>query len=205
MIKKSLLIILFFTSLSVKAQEFPSELWHQGMLVLVSEDSLSGKIKYNIEQDLVQIESGKKIYTFSGKKVFYFQIFDETVDAYREFYTLPYALINQYEAPIFFEVLVEGKLTLLCREAVVTKTVNDNIANPYGSTMSYSRNMLVYTYYFLDHEGNITEYSSMKKRDLLRVLKKRAPKIEEYMKVNHLRADKRYDLSRIISFYNGIL
>lgn len=204
MIKRLFFLFLFFSTIVVRAQEFPSDLWHQGMLVLVSEDTLSGKIKYNIEQDLIQIESAKKIYTYSGKKVFYFQIFDETVDTYREFYTLPYALVNEYEAPIFFEVLVEGKLTLLCREAVVSKTVNDNNINPYGSSMSYSRNVLLYTYYFLDERGNITKYS-MKKKDLLRMLNKRAGKIEEYMKVNHLKADKRFDLSRIISFYNGII
>lgn len=191
MIKKSLLLILLATSSIVNAQDFPSELWHQGVLVLVNEDTLSGKIKYNLEQDLVQVESGEKTYTFSGKKVFYFQIYDETVDAYREFYTLPYALINQYEAPIFFEVLVEGKLTLLCREAIITKTVSDNNINPYGSSMAISRDVLVYTYYFLDNLGNITKYS-MKKRDLLRVLQKRADKIDQYMKVNHLKADKRW-------------
>lgn len=204
MIKKILFLILFFAASGASAQDFPSELWHQGMLVLVNEDTLVGKIKYNIEQDLVQIESEKKIYTFSGKKVFYFHFFDETIDAYREFYTLPYALINQYEAPIFFEVLVEGRLTLLCREAIITKTVNDNTINPYGSNLSYSRKVLVYTYYFLDEKGGITKYS-MKKRDLLQVLSKRADKIDKYMKVNHLKADKRYDLSRIISFYNGII
>lgn len=204
MIKKVLFILLIFAGTVAKAQEFPSDLWHQGMLVLVNEDSLSGKVKYNMEQGLVQIESDKKIYTYSGQRVFYFQIFDETVDTYREFYTLPYALVNQYEAPVFFEVLVEGKLTLLCREAVVKKNVNDNNVNPYGSTMSYSRDVLLYTYFFLDDRGNITKYS-MKKRDLLQVLQKRAGKIDQYMKVNHLKADKRYDLSRIISFYNGIL
>ena len=204
MIRKSLLILIILASFVAKAQEFPSDLWHQGMLVLVNEDTLSGKLKYSIDQDLVQIESADKVYTYSGKRVFYFQIFDETVDTYREFYTLPYALINQYEAPIFFEVLVEGELTLLCREAVVTKTVNDNNVNPYGSSMSYSRDVLVYTYYFLDNKGTITKYS-LKKRDLLRVLQKRSDKIDKYMKVNHLKADKRYDLSRIIAFYNGIL
>jgi len=204
MIKRLFILILLFTTFSAKAQEFPSELWHQGFIVLVSEDTIKGKIKYNIDQDLVQIESVGKIYTYSSKKLFYFQIFDETVDTYREFYTIPFAQVNEYEAPIIFEVLVEGRLTLLCRESIMTKTVNDNNINPYGSTRSYSRDVLIYTYYFLDEKGKITLYS-LKKRDLLRALTKRADKIDEYMKVNHLRADKRYDLSRIISFYNGIL
>lgn len=202
MIKRTLTLLLILTSLAAKAQEFPSDLWHQGMLVLVNEDTIKGQIKYSLVQDLIQVESAKKVYTFSGKKIFYFQIFDETVDAYREFYTLPYALKNQYEAPVIFEVLVEGPLTLLCREAVVTKTVND--INPYGTTMSYNRNILMYTYYFLNDKGHITKYT-LKKKDLLQVLSKRSNKIEEYMRVNRLKADKRYDLSRIIAFYNGII
>ena len=112
-------------------------------------------------------------------------------------------MVNQYESPVFFEVLVEGKLTLLCREAIVTKTVSDNLS-PYGPPMSYSRNVVVYTYYFLNSKGKITKYS-LKKRDLLKVLSSRADKIEEYMRVNNLKADKLYDLSRIIAFYNAII
>ncbi len=205
MIKQTLFLVFIISAFAVKAQEFPSEIWHKGMLVLVNEDTLVGKIKYNLDQELVQVESDKKIYTFSGKKVFYFQIFDETVDSYREFYVLPYALVNQYETPIFFEVLVEGRLTLLCREKIIDKTVQDpNYINAYGSAISYSRKVLVYTYYFLDDKGIITKYS-LKKKDLLKILAKRADKVDEYMRVNNLRADKRYDLSRIIAFYNGII
>ncbi|MCF6360959.1 MAG: hypothetical protein L3J29_09390 [Cyclobacteriaceae bacterium] len=203
MIKRLVFLAIILVAISADAQEFSSDLWHQGMVVLVNEDTITGKIKYNLAQDLIQVEAHKKAYAFSGKRVFYFQIFDETVDAYREFYVLPYALVNQYESPVFFEVLVEGKLTLLCREAIVTKTVSDNLS-PYGPPMSYSRNVVVYTYYFLNSKGKITKYS-LKKKDLLRVLSNRADKIEEYMRVNNLKADKLYYLSRIIAFYNAII
>ena len=202
--KQTLVWLLLLTSFFAKAQEFPSDLWHEGMMVLVGEDTLKGKIKYNLEHNLVQVETNGKTYTFSAQKIFYFQIFDQTTDSYRQFYTLPYALVNQYEAPVIFEVLFEGKLTLLCREAIVVKTEHDNNPYPDGSRMSYSREVLDYIYYFLDDKGNITQYT-MKKRDLLRVLKKRSDKVEEFMKVNHLRADKRIDLIRILSFYNGII
>lgn len=196
--------LLTILSFFAKAQEFPSEIWHEGMLVLVSEDTLTGKIKYDLEHDLVQVETSKKTYTYSAQKVFYFQIFDKTVDAYRQFYALPYALVNRYVTPVIFEVIVEGKLTLLCREAIVMKTEHDNNPYPYGNRMSYNREVLEYTYYFLDDKGNITKYT-MKKRDLLRILKLREDKVSQFMKVNHLRPDKRLDLIRIIAFYNGII
>ena len=196
-------LLIFFSSRAM-AQEFPSDLWHDGIVVLVSEDTLVGKVKYNMDQDLVQIDTDNKILTYSSQKVFYFQIFDKTVGSYRQFYTLPYALVNQYEAPIIFEVLVEGTLTLLGREAIVLKTVSDNNPYRYNSRMTYSVEELVYTYFFLDVKGNITLYT-MKKRDLMQALTKRWNKVDEYMNINHLRADKRIDLVRIISFYNGIL
>ena len=203
--KQTLLVWIFILIFSAsKAQEFPSELWHQGFLVLVNEDTLTGKLKYNLDQELIQIETKDKIYTYSGNKVFYFQIFDQTVDSYRQFYTLPYALVNKYEAPVFFEVLVEGKVTLLCRESISIKLEQDNNPYPYSSRMTYSREVLLYSYYFLDSNGRITEYSA-KKKDLLRALSKKANKIEEYMKVNHLKADKRNDIVRILSFYNDII
>lgn len=200
--KLFLATILLLAGFSALGQEFPTDLWHDGFVVLVNEDTLVGKIKYNLEQELVQVKNNNRIQAYSGQKVFYFRILDKTVDAYREFYTLPYALVGNYEAPIFFEVLVEGKLTLLCREAVITKTVTDT--NPYSPAMSYSQKVMVYTYYFLDTEGHITKYS-LKKKDLLKVLSNRADKVNEYIRVNRLKTDRRYDLSRIISFYNGII
>lgn len=205
---KFLLAFGLFTILPffAKAQDFPSELWHDGFLVLVSEDTLSGKIKYDLDHDLVQIETAKKTFTYSAQKLFYFQIFDQTVDAYRQFYTLPYAMVGKYVTPVIFEVVVEGKMTLLAREEIEVTTVRDTYNPPYAVTpnFSYDKKKLVYTYYFLDDKGSITKYSN-KKRDLLHILRQRGSKVNEYMKINHLRADKRIDLIRIVSFYNGII
>lgn len=189
-----------FLSISGKAQqEFPSNLWHQGKLVLANEDTLIGKIKYDLAKMVVQIDQQGKILTFGSKSIFYFKIYDATVEADREFYVLPYGLVSNYKTPVIFEVLVEGNLSLLTREYITTK----NIQNPYGYG-SYPREVLEFNYYFLDRSGEIVQYNK-KKRELLDAVAKRRPQVEEYMKANRLRFDRRNDLIRIIAFYNALM
>ena len=194
-----LLIGLALFSLAVNAQEFPSDLWHDGKLVLVSEDTLIGKIKYNQAQGIVQVEIGEKTYTHSSNSIFNFEIFDLTVESYRVFYVLPYGLVTSYKTPAIFEVLVEGNLTLLSRESIVTK----NIQNPY-SYGNYAKETLIYDYFFLDRKGAITKYT-LKKKDLYTAVAKRQSQVIDFMKANKLHHDQRNDLVRIIAFYNALL
>lgn len=203
--KLLLAIILSITFLSAAlAQQFPSELWHEGKLVLANEEEYEGLLKYDLDRGIVQVEQGgDKIFTFSSQSIFYFTIYDITVEAQREFYVLPYGLVTSYKAPVIFEVLVEGNITLLCRERVSSKNVTT--ANPYYlNTPTYQQEVLVYDYYFLDRQGNITPYN-FKKKDLLEVLVKRESQVIEFIKKNRLKFDRRTDLVRIIAFYNALL
>lgn len=193
------LFFIFLCQLPVNAQIFPSELWHEGKLVLASEDTLQGKLKYDLPKGIVQVDNGVKVYTYSAKTIFYFEIYDITSEHYREFYVLPYSVASSYKTPVIFEVLVEGNITLLSQEYVGLKSVQ----NPY-SYGNYSKEVLIYEYYFLDKNGNITKYSQ-KKKDLLNVLASRRSQVTEYMKSNRMHHDKRNDLVRIIAFYNALL
>lgn len=202
--RKYLIIFLTFIGTLTFAQDFPSEIWHEGKLVLVSEDTLVGKIKYDMKQDIVQVQTGEKMFTYGASKIFYFDIFDETVDYYRQFYTLPYGLISNYKIPVIFEVLMEGNISLLTREKISLKSSQLNSGYSYSPTSVYSREVLTYDYFFLDRVGNITAYT-LKKKSLMAVLKKREQQVTKFIRSNGLHIDRRSDLIRIISFYNGII
>src|SRR6187455_400285 len=114
-------------SISVSAQEFAFELWHTGKLILDSGDTLRGNIKYDLQNDLIQYQSKEdpnKMESYTARKILFFEIFDGTVKRYRTFYSLPYSTGGQYKAPIFFELLEEGKLTVLCREFLEYRTTS---------------------------------------------------------------------------------
>ena len=190
---------LFLVIIPAVAQQWPSELWHEGKIVLLEGDTLKGKIKYDLQQDMVQyIYPDLRIEAFTARKVIFFEIFDVTVHKYRQFFALPFSALSTYKTPVFFELLEEGKMTLLAREALEYRSYN----SPYY-VGSYSRLVLVYKYFFLEETGDIKEFMG-NKNDLLELMGRKAEDVERYMKANKLKFDEKYDLVKIVAYYNSL-
>lgn len=198
-----LVFLLFFAFTGSRAQDFPSEMLHEGELVLLSGDTLKGQIKYNLQNDLIQMVINETVQTYSARKILYFSIYDKTVDMHRNFYSIPYEVQPNYKIPILFEVLYEGKLSLLAREAIVTETV-PQYSYMYRSSVNMTRTKLDYEYYFLGEKGDIVKYNN-KKFEILEVMKRKEPQIKQYIKKNKLKTDSRRDLVRITAYYNALL
>lgn len=209
--KKATYLIIFSLILSQAAlgQEFPSMIWHEGKIFLSTGEVYSGKVKYDLETNIVQLQS-QSIETFSATSVDRFEIFDEYYGGVRTFYSLPYAVNTDYQVPIFFELLVQGEeITLLCREYITADSrgmyrgmYNPMFMNPmYGMPMMNS-SRLAFDYYFLT-DSEIQKYSQ-KKRELLEVMDDRSEEVKLYIRKNRLSHDKRGDLLRITAFYNQI-
>lgn len=196
-------LTLFFAVSDGSAQNFPSELLHDGELVLLNGDTLKGQIKYNLENDLIQMVINKTVQTYSARKILYFSIYDKTVDMHRNFYSIPFEIQPNYKIPILFEVLYEGKLSLLAREAIVTETV-PQYSYMYRSSVNMTRTKLDYEYYFLDEKGKFVKYNN-KKFEIYEVMKRKEPQIKQYIKKNKLKIDSRRDLVRITAYYNALL
>ncbi len=197
-------ILFFLFCLEAAAQQFPSDMFHDGKVVLASGDTIVGKIKYDLQNDLIEVITDNVVKTFTARKIIKFTIFDKTVDQYRTFYSVPYYREPDYKVPMLFEVLYEGKLTLLAREALVQETVPQYSYYYYPGTVNYTQTRLTYTYFFLDSKGNFTQYN-MKKYQLYDIMDRRGPQIKQYIKKNHLKTDSRGDLVRITAYYNSLL
>lgn len=191
-------IFFLFAGIVQAQQQWAFELWHDGKIVLVSGDTLKGLVKYDLQQDIVQYNSQRgSIEAFSARKVLFFEIFDTTVGKYRHFFALPYNATTGYRAPVFFELLAEGKMTLLSRESLEYRTTS----SPY-SFGSFSRLVLVNKYYLLEENGTIVEFVG-KKTELMTLMGKRAEAVEDYMKQNKLKLDDKEDFAKIVSYYNS--
>jgi hypothetical protein len=176
---------------------------HEGELVLLNGDTLKGQIKYDLKNDLIQMVINETVQTYSARKILYFSIYDKTVDMHRNFYSIPFEVQPNYKIPILFEVLYEGKLSLLAREAIVTETV-PQYSYMYRSSVNMTRTKLDYEYYFLDEKGKFVKYNN-KKFEILEVMKRKEPQIKQYIKKNKLKIDSRRDLVRITAYYNALL
>lgn len=182
----------------LSAQPWPSDMWHEGKAVLAEGDTLTGTIKYDFSQDIIQFtHRDQRVAAYSARKVLFFEIYDNTVHRYRKFFTLPFTQTGSYRAPIFFELLSDGKLTLLCRESFEYRAVN---AGYYGG--SYQTLTLVNHYYFLDEKGDIVPFEG-DKRDLLDKMGKYQDAMEDFIKANRLKMVQKYDFVKIVDHYNA--
>ncbi len=197
------LILATFFSFSVQAQIFPSEVWHQGTAVLITDDTLSGLIKYNFVNDAIQIKTEDgRIRAFGAQNLFFFEVYDTGIKSYRQFYALPMQVSTDYMVPMLFEVLFEGRLTLLSREKIVQEghpfEVNDQMVFPKDARL-----MLAFDFYFLEKDGTINEYKP-KKRKLLSIMDRKYNEVKKYIRRNKLRYDQISDLVRITAYYNAL-
>lgn len=201
LIKKTGLIALFtvISVLSIAQQNWPSELWHDGKVVLLEGDTLKGLVKYDFQLNTVQfVVNDRKAEIYHARKVLYFEIFDETVHRYRNFFVLPYRNASNYKAPVFFELLVEGRITLLSREFLEYRTYSSAF---YGG--SYSRLVQTYDYFLLKEDGTIEDFKG-NKNDLLALMGNKGKEVEKYVKANRLDFDEKYDIARIVAYYNSL-
>lgn len=196
----TLLVFMFFGIASLAtAQQFPFEYWHDGKIVLDNGDTLRGNVKYDLQSDLIQLQQDNRLESFSARKVLYFEIFDATVKRYRLFYSLPYSSAGQYKAPVFFELIEEGKLTVLCREVLEYRTQS----SPFYYYGTYTRLVLVNKYFILQENGNIEEFIN-KRNDWYEMMGNKAEEVKKFAKSNKLDVTEKYELAQIISYYNSL-
>lgn len=206
-----LLIFFFCCFIDLNAQQFPSNLWHPGELTLNDRTLLKGSLKYNFELETVQIQVGETTQTFDASQVLSFVFFDQVYKGRREIYSLPYATQSGYQRPKFFEVIVEGKMTFLVREYLVTQDSRNNPSmrsmrqlGTYGNlpmTASF-QTYLAYNMYFVKEDGVIRE-SRAKKKDVIDQFDNSQALLKKYAKQEKLKLDRLEDIAKLVRYYNN--
>jgi len=205
-------ILFLIVAVAYSQSQFPSQIWHKGNIYDLKGEGRGGLVKYDLDNNLVQLKVGDAIETYTASNVSYFELFDEVYGGLRKFYSLPYALTNDYETPVFFEVLTEGNsLALLCREFIATDSRGMNNygmmggygMSPYYSPQMVGGNKLAFNYYFF-RDGRIEKYS-LKKKDLFEMLPNHDEELDLFIRKNRLDYDKRGDLLRITAYYNQLI
>ena len=203
--------IVFFVSVNISfAQQFPSDLWHPGLLVTNQGDSIKGNLKYDFENQSIQLDDGETLKAFNVNNLFFFEIYDETIRDHRQFYSLMYEVGYEYSIPVLFEMIINGKLSLLLRERIVSESTQSSFPSYYAYSMmprfsnnSGYVNKIKYDYFFLDNDGNILKFKG-KKKELYNLMNDQYEKVKSYISNNKINLKRMSDLARVVSFYNQI-
>ena len=64
--------IIFFLLISFKicAQQFPSDLWHPGLLVTNEGDTIKGDLNYDFENQSIQLDDGKTLKAYNVNNLY---------------------------------------------------------------------------------------------------------------------------------------
>lgn len=186
--------------------QFPSQIWHQGTIYGTDGQTYAGLVKYDLENNLVQLKT-ETISTFTASNVSHFEIYNQSNDGLRSFYSLPYSKNDIIEMPVLFEILTEGKgITLLCREYIdvnYQSTGSKRYNGPTNDGLKVVKKYRLAFDYFFFKDNEIQKYS-LNKKDLLDFFPVFEEDINLFMKKNKLAHDKRGDLVRITAYYNEL-
>ena len=67
-----IIFFFFFFSINLYSQNFPMDLWHTGMLITNDGDSISGNLKYDFDNQSIQLDDGETIRAFNVNNLFFF-------------------------------------------------------------------------------------------------------------------------------------
>lgn len=182
---------------------FAEEHWHNGYILLNDGDTLRGRLRFSLENELLQFDLGNgQLQALNARSVLFFEIFDQYFRQKRQFIVLPFAKnpAQDYESPTIFEVLATGDyITLLGRERLVTQTAT--VTSPYviGPIMTVRRPK--FEYYFLYKNGSIRFYGGDRK-DITQYLPGMDERLQNFIRQNRLNPDEPADLVKIVNYYN---
>jgi len=190
--------------------QFPSEMWHEGSVTLTDGNRLEGSVKYDLTRDAVQIVVEEKTLTYSANQIREFRILQEDIQLRRVFFSIPFVTETGYRRPKLFEVLLDGRTSLVAREFIglSTRTIDNpyyrwgSRFNPIGGRSTQVR-FLDYNFYLVSSKGSMELLGSTKK-DVLNALKNNQGELKRFIKSNKLKVDVVEDLIAIVRYSNEL-
>lgn len=206
--KKTLILawlILIFCFSVATAQQLSRDFWHDGEITLFSGETLRGRLKYDLDNDNIQLQYAGSLKSFSAFQVESFDFFDEIMKQPRSFYTLPYSKVGSYTTPVFFELFAEGYFSLLNREIITYRTTAPMGFWGWGyrPIMGATIPIMDDAYYvLLVKEERVVKITDVRK-EVLALMEDKATEVEGFINANRIRLDRRGDLIRLFDFYNS--
>ena len=202
---KNLLIIVFAAFVSffhVQAQstvlDMP-ETWHLGELQLIDDSVIEGEFRYDLLTETIQLlNENNKVQTFTTQQVFSLTLYDQEVNGIRNILVLPYINESGYERPKLFEVIVEGKATLLARGYFV------KWGDPQHP-MTLSKHAYIFDGMFIMNEDGEINKILLQRANVANQFGDQQAKLKKFMKKERLKLDDLPDVTKLFEYYNNEL
>ncbi len=123
----NLILVLFILSATPSFSQSKSLLWHQGSMVLKSNEVFAGDIQVHLDFNTLVFRSAENLSVYAASKVKSFRLYDKERNVNRQFIVL-----NDFEnkKPLFYELVVQGDWKVV-RKLNRTHDLNPDDKNDY--------------------------------------------------------------------------
>jgi hypothetical protein len=216
----SIFFILSGFSARVAAQKLNKHDWAVGEVILTDGDTLTGAVSYYFHKELIQVKS---IYglvkTFSPVNVTRFRVFNEQrqeFQTFRPFMYAPNPAEPAFKTPTFFEVVTEGKYTLIKRSHYVIRNLDPVPAytsrgyyyEPYSleqkeATLNNYQLARLNAYYLCTPQNEIIPLRHPKK-NLEQLYRDKSAPMKAFIRRRNLSYQNPVALTQVIQYFNHL-
>lgn len=175
----------------------PFQAWSEGEVVLMSGEKIEGLINIDYKLDIVQckLEDGS-IRAFSPVNVSHFSFFDQETKNRRFFAAINFENRYDYEHKSFFEVIINGELSVLRKGKYVKRVpVRSGAATNYNVKTIVHHNYYAFTN---DEQKRIRNF----RKDVLPMMEEHEDKLKRYIKKHKLNVNELVDQLMVVNYYN---
>lgn len=181
--------------------------WPTGKVVMVNGDTLYGALTYYRTPDIVNVHhQDGSMTSVSPVNVEYFVAQEMPSGRSHTFKTLHWDLgkpYSNFKKPTFFEILNQGALTLVKREAYSHNLGNMTPTFLEPNNKQWASEQIRDVYYILLPDGDIVGLKNPRK-DLQALFGKKYKDVRSYIKLNRLDYEKPHELVAIVNYFNTL-
>lgn len=180
----------------------------KGVVVLNDNTSHFGHLTFNEDIDLVMIEQGDKILTYSPYQVKLFQYYDGEHELNRIYTAVEISKPDAYYAhhgKKFLELVMQGDITVMREEKLkLRETYDDQDRTAILKRNLYSDPTLVVGFdYYFNKDGSTYELKNFKKQ-VLPLMADHQQEVERFIKENKFDLSSWEDQYEVINYYNDL-
>lgn len=196
--------------------------WAAGEVVLTNGDKLKGAVTYYFNKEIIQVKGADSLTkTFSPVNVAYFQVFSaqkQVLQTFRPFMWSPNPEEPAFKTLAFFEVITEGKYTLIRRTAYVIRNLDPvpvytslgKYYEPYTpdpdqmpSELNNYQIARLNSYYLLTPESQILRLRHPKK-NLEDLYQDKSGRMKAYIRKRNLSYKNPIALTHVVQYFNHL-
>ncbi|MEM6841570.1 MAG: hypothetical protein AAF632_05055 [Bacteroidota bacterium] len=185
----------------VNATSFPqSGVWCTGKVKLDNDVVLEGEISYDLKFEAIQIKTGELVQTYTAENIVDFEIFDPIKYRHRKYVAVDHSMKEGYKRKTFFEVLSDGKITILRKSKYVRRP---RVTEDYRAPHVYLNAVCRHTYYVY-HQNKFTEIEDFQAQ-IIPLMNSHEQEVSAYVEKCRLKLREIHEQMRVINLYNQLV